>query len=52
MRPRGCRVKRRLIVYTGYFHFPESDSLVEVLYLDPARLPVPEAVIRPSDERH
>ncbi len=35
----------------GYFHFPEIDSLVEVLYLDPARLPAPEAVIRPSNGR-
>jgi methylmalonyl-CoA/ethylmalonyl-CoA epimerase len=32
----------------GYFRFPEIGSLVEVLYLDPARLPAPEAVIRPS----
>ena len=32
----------------GYFHFPEIGSLVEVLYLDPARLPAPEAVIQPS----
>jgi methylmalonyl-CoA/ethylmalonyl-CoA epimerase len=31
-----------------YFRFPEIGSLVEVLYLDPARLPAPEAVIRPS----
>jgi catechol 2,3-dioxygenase-like lactoylglutathione lyase family enzyme len=32
----------------GYFHFPEIGSLVEVLYLDPAKLPAPEAVIQPS----
>jgi catechol 2,3-dioxygenase-like lactoylglutathione lyase family enzyme len=32
----------------GYFRFPEIGSLVEVLYLDPAKLPAPEAVIRPS----
>jgi len=32
----------------GYFRFPEIGSLVEVLYLDPARLPAPETVIRPS----
>ena len=32
----------------GYFRFPEIGSLVEVLYLDPAKLPAPEAVILPS----
>jgi hypothetical protein len=32
----------------GYFRFPEIGSLVEVLYIDPAKLPAPEAVIRPS----
>jgi methylmalonyl-CoA/ethylmalonyl-CoA epimerase len=32
----------------GYFHFEEIGSLVEVLFLDPAKLPAPEAVIRPS----
>jgi methylmalonyl-CoA/ethylmalonyl-CoA epimerase len=32
----------------GYFRFPEIGSLVEVLYLDPAKLPAPEAVIQPS----
>jgi catechol 2,3-dioxygenase-like lactoylglutathione lyase family enzyme len=32
----------------AYLRFPEIGSLVEVLYLDPARLPAPEAVIRPS----
>lgn len=32
----------------AYFRFPEIGSLVEVLYLDPAKLPAPEAVIRPS----
>jgi hypothetical protein len=31
----------------GYFRFPEIGSLVEVLYLDPSKLPAPEAVIRP-----
>ena len=29
----------------GYFRFPEIGSLVEVLYLDPTKLPAPEAVI-------
>jgi len=29
----------------GYFLLPEIGSLVEVLYLDPTRLPAPEAVI-------
>lgn len=32
----------------GYFRFPEIGSLVEVLYLDPTRLPAPEAVIHPA----
>jgi hypothetical protein len=32
----------------GYFHFPEIGSLVEVLYLDPTKLPPPETVIGPS----
>lgn len=32
----------------GYFLFPEIGSLVEVLYLDAAKLPAPEAVIQPS----
>lgn len=32
----------------GYFHFPEIGALVEVLYLDAAQLPAPEATIRPS----
>ncbi len=32
----------------GYFRFPEIGSLVEVLYLDPAKLPAPDAVIQPS----
>lgn len=32
----------------AFFRFPEIGSVVEVLYLDPARLPAPEAVIRPS----
>ena len=29
----------------GYFRFPEIGSIVEVLYLDPAKLPAPDAVI-------
>lgn len=33
------------VFYYGYFRFPEIGSLVEVLYLDPAKLPAPEAVI-------
>jgi hypothetical protein len=32
----------------SYFRFPEIGSLVEVLYLDTAKLPAPEAVIQPS----
>lgn len=32
----------------AYFRFPEIGSLVEILYLDPAQLPAPEVVIRPS----
>ena len=32
----------------AYFRFPEIGSLVEVLYLDPAKLPPPEAMIGPS----
>jgi methylmalonyl-CoA/ethylmalonyl-CoA epimerase len=32
----------------GYFRFPEIGSVVEVLYLDPTKLPAPEAVIRPA----
>jgi len=32
----------------AYFHFPEIGSLVEVLYLDPTKLPPPEAVVHPS----
>lgn len=31
----------------AYFRFPEIGSLVEVLYLDAAGLPAPEAVIHP-----
>ena len=31
----------------AYFDFPEIGSAVEVLFLDGARLPPPEAVIRP-----
>lgn len=32
----------------GYIRFPEIGSLVEILYLDPTKLPAPEAVIQPS----
>lgn len=32
----------------AYFSFPEIGSPVEVLYLDPGKLPPPEAVIQPS----
>jgi methylmalonyl-CoA/ethylmalonyl-CoA epimerase len=32
----------------GYFDFPEIGALVEVLYLDAAQLPAPDAVIQPS----
>lgn len=32
----------------GYFRFPEIGSLVEVLFLDAAKLPPPEVVVRPS----
>ena len=32
----------------GYFHFPEIGSFVELMYLDPTKLPPPEAVIQPS----
>jgi hypothetical protein len=32
----------------GYFLLPEVGSVVEVLYLDPTKLPPPEAVIRAS----
>ena len=32
----------------AYFLFPEIGSLAEVLYLDAAKLPAPEVVIRPS----
>lgn len=32
----------------AYFRFPEIGSLVEVLYLDAAKLPAPESVIRAS----
>ena len=30
----------------AYFRFAEIGSLVKLLYLDPAQLPAPEAVIR------
>lgn len=33
----------------AYFRFPEIGSLVEVLYLDPTKLPAPEAVIQASE---
>jgi hypothetical protein len=32
----------------AYFLFPEIGSLVEVLYLDAAKLPPPEAIVQPS----
>jgi hypothetical protein len=32
----------------GYFQFPEIGSFVELLYLDAAMLPAPEAIIQPS----
>jgi methylmalonyl-CoA/ethylmalonyl-CoA epimerase len=32
----------------AYFRFPEIGSLIEVLFLDAARLPAPEAIIRAS----
>ena len=32
----------------GYFHFSEIGSFVELLYLDAAKLPPPEAIIQPS----
>jgi len=32
----------------AYVRFPEIGSLVEVLYLDPAKLPAPEAVVQAS----
>lgn len=32
----------------AYFLFPEIGSLVEVLYLDAAKLPPPEVVVQPS----
>jgi methylmalonyl-CoA/ethylmalonyl-CoA epimerase len=31
----------------AYFHFPEIDSAVEVLYLDASKLPPPEVVVHP-----
>ena len=36
------------VLELGYFRFPEISSLVEVLYLDAAKLPAPEGVIQPS----
>ena len=35
------------VFYFGYFRFPEIGSIVEVLFLDPTKLPAPEAVIHP-----
>ena len=32
----------------AYFRFPEIGALVEVLYLDAAQMPAPEAIIQPS----
>lgn len=32
----------------AYFHFPEINSFVELLYLDAAQLPPPEVIIQPS----
>lgn len=32
----------------AFFPFPEIGSAVEVLYLDPTKLPPPEGVVRPS----
>ncbi len=32
----------------AYFAFPEIGSVVEVLYLDAARLPAPEVIVRPA----
>jgi len=32
----------------GYYPFPEIGSFVELLFLDAAKLPAPEAVIQPS----
>lgn len=32
----------------GYFQLPEIGSLVELLYLDAAKLPAPELIIQPS----
>lgn len=32
----------------AYFQFPEIGSFVELLYLDAAQLPAPEAIIHPS----
>jgi hypothetical protein len=36
----------------GYFRFPEIGSLVEILYLDGAKLPAPEGVISSSMHPH
>ena len=33
----------------AYFRFPEIGSAVEVMYLDPTKLPPPELIITPSD---
>ena len=32
----------------GYFAFPEIGSAIEVLFLDPAQLPPPDAVLHPA----
>ena len=32
----------------GYFRFPEIGAFVELLYLDAAKLPAPEAIIQPA----
>jgi hypothetical protein len=32
----------------AYFQLPEIGSFVELMYLDAAKLPAPEAVIQPS----
>ena len=34
----------------GYFRFPEIGSFVEVLYLDAAKMPAPDATIQPSSQ--
>ena len=34
----------------GYFQFPEIGSAIELLFLDPAQLPPPDAVIQPRSQ--